>query len=76
MSLWSYGVDRMRSLREILKGLRGMNFCINCTPVHPILHRVLWSKEIIPNLPRHYQMHQNMSFGLDGVDRVDLLEKF
>ena len=43
--------------------------------VQPILHRVSWSKEIISNLPRHYKMHQNMSFGLDGVDRVDLLQK-
>ena len=31
MSLWSYGVDRVRSLREILKRLRGTTFCINCT---------------------------------------------
>ena len=44
-------------------------------PVQPILHRVSCSKEMIPNPPRHYETHQNMSFGLDGVDRVDLLEK-
>ena len=30
---------------------------------------------MIPNPHRHYKTHQNMSFGLDGVDRVDLLEK-
>jgi len=44
-------------------------------PVQPILHRVSWSKEIIPNPPRHYKTHINMSFELDGVDRVDLLQK-
>ena len=31
MSLWSYGVDSVCSLREILKRLGGTNFCINCT---------------------------------------------
>ena len=75
MSLWSYGVDRMRSLREILKGLRGMTICINCTPVQPILHRVSCSNEMIPNPPKHYETHQNMSLGSNGVDRVDLLQK-
>ena len=44
-------------------------------PVQPILHQVSCSKEMIPNPPRHYETHQNMSFGLDGVDRVALLEK-
>ena len=44
-------------------------------PVQPILHRVLYSKEMIPNPPRHYETHQNMSLGSYGVDRVDLLQK-
>ena len=44
-------------------------------PVQPILHWASWSKEIIPNPPRHYETHQNMSFGLDCVDRVELLQK-
>ena len=44
-------------------------------PVQPILHRVLGSNEMVPNAPKHYEMHQNMSLGPDGVDRVDLLEK-
>ena len=35
MSLWSYGEDRVRSLREILKRLRGTNFCINCNKTSP-----------------------------------------
>ena len=43
-------------------------------PVQPILHRVLGSNEMVPNAPKHYEMHQNMSLGPDGVDRVDLLE--
>ena len=44
-------------------------------PVRPILHRVSCSNEIVPNAPKHYETHQNMSLGPDGVDRVDLLEK-
>jgi len=31
--------------------------------VHPILHRVSWSYEMIPNAPKHYTTHQNMSLG-------------
>ena len=30
---------------------------------------------MIPNPPKHYEMHQNTSLGSDGVDRVDLLQK-
>jgi len=30
-------------------------------PVHPILHRVSCSYETIPNAPKHYETHQNMS---------------
>jgi len=44
-------------------------------PVQPILHRVSCSNEMVPNAPKHYETHQNMSLGLDGMDRVDLLQK-
>ena len=44
-------------------------------PVQPILHRVSCSNEIVPNAPKLYETHQNMSLGPDGVDRVDLLQK-
>ena len=35
--------------------------------VQPILHRVSWSYEMIPNAPKHYTMHQNMSLGSNGA---------
>ena len=35
-------------------------------PVHRVLHRVLCSYEVIPNSPKHYQMHQIMSLGFHG----------
>ena len=44
-------------------------------PVHHILHRVLWSYEMIPNAPKHYTTHQNMSLGSNGADWVRLLWK-
>ena len=44
-------------------------------PVHPILQRVSCSYETIPNAPKHYAMHQNMSLGSNGVDWVRSLRK-
>ena len=44
-------------------------------PVHPILHRVSYSYEMIPNAPKHYETHENMSLGTNRVDQVRLLEK-
>jgi len=44
-------------------------------PVHSNLHRVSCSNEMVSNAPKHYETHQNMSLGPDGVDTVDLLQK-
>ena len=44
-------------------------------PINPILHRVSWSYETIPNASKHYATHQNMSFGSNGVDWVRSLRK-
>ena len=43
-------------------------------PVQPILHRVSCSNEMVPNAPKHYETHQNMSLGSDGMDSMDLLQ--
>ena len=37
-------------------------------PVHPILHQVSYSYETIPNAPKHYATHQNMSLWSNGED--------
>ena len=37
-------------------------------PVHTVLHQVSFSYEMIPNATKHYEMHQNMSLGSNGVD--------
>src|SRR6185312_8757832 len=44
-------------------------------PVHPVLHRVSCSYETIPNAPKHYATHQNMSLGSNVVDWVSSLRK-
>jgi hypothetical protein len=44
-------------------------------PIHPVLHRVSCSYETIENAPKHYETHQNMSLGTNGVDQVRSLRK-
>ena len=44
-------------------------------PAHPVFHRVSCSYEMIPDAPKHYAMHQNMSLGSNGVDYVRSLRK-
>ena len=74
MSLGSNGVGRVHSLRKIPKQLHGINLCINCTS-SPLLQRVSCSNETMPNAPKHYETHQNISLGSNGVDRFCLLRK-
>ena len=74
MILWSNGVDRVRSLRKILMRFMAQT-CALIAPVQPVLHRVSCSTETLPNAPNHYETHQNMSFGSNGVDRVRSLQK-
>ena len=44
-------------------------------PVQPLLQQASCSNETIHNTPKHYEMHQNMSLGSNGVDLVRLLWK-
>ena len=44
--------------------------CALIAPVQLILQQVLCSNETLPNAPKHYETHQNMSLGSNGVDRV------
>ena len=69
MSLGSNRVGRVHSLRKIPKRLHGTNLCINSTCSNH-LHRVSCSNETLPNAPKYYEKHQNMSLGSNGVDRV------
>ena len=74
MSLGFNGVDRVCSLRKFLCDFMARN-CALIAQVQPVLHRVLCSDKILPNTPKHYETHQNMSLGSNGVDWVHSLRK-
>ena len=71
MSLGSNGVDRMLSLRKIPMRLRGTNFCITSARFAPSFV----SNLTVPNAPKRYDTHQNISLGSNGVDWVRSLRK-
>ena len=49
--------------------------CALIAPVQPVLQRVSCSNETLPNATKHYETHQNMSLGSNGVDRFRSLRK-
>jgi len=49
--------------------------CALIAPVQPVLPRVSCSNETLPDAPKHYETHQNMSLWSNGVDRVCSLRK-
>jgi len=44
-------------------------------PVQHVLQLALYSNETIQNAPKHYETHQNISLGSNGVHRVRSLQK-
>ena len=67
-------VDWVHSLRKILMRLRARTFALIAL-VQPVLHRALCSNKTIQNAPKHYETHQYMSLGFNGVDQVRSLWK-
>ena len=74
ISLGYNGVDRVRSLWNNRTRLHGTNFCINCTSSARFEPSSQGNK-MVPNAPKEYETHQNMSLGSNGVDRVRSLRK-
>ena len=66
--------DWVCPLRKIPMWLRGTNFWINCTNSTHFAPSFMQLR-IIPNAPKHYETHQNMSLGSNGVDWVVHCEK-
>ena len=62
VSLRSNGVDRLSSLRKIPTRLRGTNLCPSSARFAPSFV----SKQTVPNAPKWYKTHQNMSLGCNG----------
>src|SRR6185312_10790467 len=50
--------------------------CALIAPVQPVLHLVSCSNEILPNTPKHYETHQNMSLCPMGWIGTVHCEKF
>ena len=74
MSLGSNGVDWVRSLQKFRCDFMAQTGAL-IAPVQPILHQVSCSNETLTKAPKHYETHQNMSLGSNGVDRVRSLRK-
>ena len=74
ISLGSNGVDQVCSLWKITMWLRGTNFCINAS-VQYVLNQFSCTYETIPNAPKFYETHRNISLGSNGVDLVRSLQK-
>ena len=74
MSLGSNGVDRVSSLQKFRCDFVARTFALIAL-VQPVLHRVSCSHEILPNTPKHYETHTNMSLESNGVDSVRSLRK-
>ena len=43
--------------------------------VRPVLHRVSYGSQKVPNAPKWYETRQNVSLGSNGLDRVCSLRK-
>ena len=44
-------------------------------PVQYVLKQLSCTYEMIPNAPKYYEIHRNISLGSNGVDQVRPLEK-
>ena len=74
MSLGSNGVDQVRSLPKIQCDFVARTFVL-IEPVQYVLKQVLCSYGTIPNAPKYYETHRNISLGSNGVDWVRSLRK-
>ena len=71
VSFGSNGVDQVRSLLKIPMRIRFTNFWTSSA--HFALNS--YGNQTVPNAPKLYETHQNVSLGSNGVDRVCSLRK-
>src|SRR6185295_2437123 len=74
ISLGSNWLDWVRSLRKIQWDFEARTFVL-IEPVQYVLKQVLCSYRTIPNAPKYYETHRNISLGSNGVDWVRSLRK-
>src|SRR6185312_15593246 len=80
----------MKRTKTLVEGPMGWIGCVRCerfrcdfaarsfaliAPVQPVLYRASCSNKTIQNASKHYETHQNMSLGPNGVDREHSLQK-
>ena len=60
----------------VVKKIQGDFMARTCAlTFQPALHRLSCSNETIQNAPKHYEMHQIMSLGSNGVEQVRSFRK-
>ena len=74
LSLGSKMVDQVRSFRKLQRDFVARTFEL-MAPVLYVLQQVSCSCETIPNAPKYYETHQNISLGCNGVDWLHSLRK-
>ena len=74
ISLGSNGVDWVHCCEKSRRDFVARTFAL-IAQVHSVLHRVSCSYEMNTNAHKHYETHQNMSLGSNGVDWVHSLQK-
>ena len=77
--------------KHYFRGPMGWIGCVHCeksrcdfvaqtfaliAPAHPVSHQVSCSYEMMPNAPKHYETHQNLSLRSKGVDQVLRCENY
>src|SRR6185369_10951175 len=79
--------NSMKRTRTTVLGPMGWIGCVHCEKfrcdfvsqtfelVRPVLHRVSYGNQTVPNAPKLYETHQNVSLGSIRVDRVRSLRK-
>ena len=74
MSLGSNGVDWCVRCKKFWCDFVAKTFTL-IAPVQLVLHQASCSNETIQNAPKHYETHQHISLGSNGVGRVHSLRK-
>ena len=68
------GRIRCIGCEKLQRDFVGRTFAL-ISPVQYVLQQVSCSYETIPNAPKYYKMHRNISFGSNGVDQCVRCEK-
>jgi len=60
--------------KKLQRDIEARSFLL-IAPIQYVLHQLSCTDETIPNAPKYYEMHRNISLGSNGVDGVRWLRK-